>query len=203
MNAPAKIRQQDVTREKLLTSAFCEIHRQGFQGASIANILESTELTKGALYHHFPTKHALGLAIIDEIIAPQLDGLVFEKLRSSEHPVATLLEIIAGVDKYMGDDGIMLGCPLNNLMQEMSPLDEQFRHHLNAILETWQQSICNALEHGQAHDVIKTTVDCQAAALFIVSAWEGCFSIAKNKQCPAAFSMCMTQLHGYVQSLMK
>lgn len=203
MSTQSKIKQQDLTREKLLSSAFCEIHRQGYQGASISNILESTGFTKGALYHHFPTKHALGLAVIDEIIAPQLETLVFKPLRTSGHPVATLLEIIAGVDKYMGDEGIMLGCPLNNLMQEMSPLDEQFRHHLNAVLETWQQTTYAALEHGQKHGVIKPEIDCQAAALFIVSAWEGCFSIAKNKQSPGAFAMCMTQLHGYVKSLMK
>ena len=203
MSTATKIKQQDLTREKLLASAFCEIHRMGFQGASIANILESTGFTKGALYHHFPTKHALGLAVIDEIIAPQLETLIFSQLRTSENPVATLLKVIAESNKFMGDEGIMLGCPLNNLMQEMSPLDEQFRHHLNAVLETWQQSIHAALKHGQKRNVIKAKIDCQAAALFIVSAWEGCFSIAKNKQSPAAFAMCMTQLHGYVKSLMK
>ncbi len=196
-----KIKPQDLTREKLLSLAFCEIHRQGFQGASIANILESTQLTKGALYHHFPTKHALGLAVVDEIIAPQLESMVFQPLRDSANPVATLLEIIAGVASFLGDEGIMLGCPLNNLMQEMSPLDEQFRHHLNTILETWQQTISNALLQGQADCIIKPEVDCPAAALFIISAWEGCISIAKNKQSPETFKLCMKQLHDYVQSL--
>ena len=195
------IKPQYLTREKLLSLAFCEIHRQGFQGASIANILESTQLTKGALYHHFPTKHALGLAVVDEIIAPQLESMVFQPLRDSANPVATLLEIIAGVASFLGDEGIMLGCPLNNLMQEMSPLDEQFRHHLNTILETWQQTISNALLQGQADCIIKPEVDCPAAALFIISAWEGCISIAKNKQSPETFKLCMKQLHDYVQSL--
>ena len=202
MNTSPEIKPQDVTREKLLTSAYCEIHRQGYQGASIANILESTGLTKGALYHHFPTKHALALAVIDEIIAPQLNTLVFQHLHNSTAPVTTLLEIINNLGSFLGDEGIMLGCPLNNLMQEMSPLDEQFRHHLNTILESWYQAICTALEHGQTNAVIKPEVDCQAAALFIVSAWEGCASIAKNKQCPHTFKKCMAQLHGYVQSLM-
>lgn len=196
-----KIKPQDLTREKLLSLAFCEIHRQGFQGASIANILESTELTKGALYHHFPTKHALGLAVVDEIIAPQLESMVFQPLRDSANPVATLLEIIAGVASFLGDEGIMLGCPLNNLMQEMSPLDEQFRGHLNSILETWQQTISTALLDGQANHIIKADVDCPSAALFIISAWEGCISIAKNKQSPDTFKLCMKQLHDYVQSL--
>ncbi len=202
MKIETKIKPQDLTREKLLSLAFCEIHRQGFQGASIANILVSTELTKGALYHHFPTKHALGLAVIDEIIAPRLDALVFQPLRDSTTPVVTLLEILSSVASFMGDEGIMLGCPLNNLMQEMSPLDEKFRQHLNTILEAWQQAIHAALVHGKENNLVKADVDCHAAALFIVSAWEGCLSIAKNKQSRYSFKLCMKQLHGYVQSLM-
>jgi TetR/AcrR family transcriptional regulator, transcriptional repressor for nem operon len=203
MTTQTRIKQQDITREKLLASAYCEMHRQGFQGASVANILDATALTKGALYHHFPTKHALGLAVIDEIIGPQLEQLVFVRLRNSAQPVDELLEIIGGIESLIGDEGIMLGCPLNNLMQEMSPLDEQFRHHLSAILETWQQTIGAALKHGQSHGIIKPETDCQAAALFIVSAWEGCLSIAKNKQSPAAFKICMAQLQGYIRSLMQ
>jgi AcrR family transcriptional regulator len=195
--------KQDITRHKLLQSAYCEIHQHGFQSASIANILKSTELTKGALYHHFPTKHALGLAVIDEIIAPHLDSLIFQPLQNSPDPVSTLLEIIAGVDTFMGEEGIKLGCPLNNLMQEMSPLDDQFRDHLNTVLEAWQNAVYIALNHAQQHNIIKPEIDIQAAALFIVSAWEGCISIAKNKQSPTAFSLCMTQLHSYVRSLLK
>ena len=83
-------KQPDFTREKILQAAFCEIHRQGFQAASIANILQDTGMTKGALYHHFPTKQALGLAVIDEVIKQRLDGVIFRPLRESDRPVEML-----------------------------------------------------------------------------------------------------------------
>ena len=35
------------TRDKILSAAYGEIHRSGFQAASIANILADTKLTKG------------------------------------------------------------------------------------------------------------------------------------------------------------
>lgn len=60
---PMVTKQTDLTRDKLLQAAFNEIHLHGFQAASIANILRDTGLTKGALYHHFPTKQELGLEI--------------------------------------------------------------------------------------------------------------------------------------------
>ena len=186
----------------MLKSAFCEIHRQGFQAASIANILQDTGLTKGALYHHFPTKQALGLAVIEEVIKGQLEGLIFNPLRESERPVEMLLEIIATIDKKVPSDFVMLGCPLNNLMQEMSPLDELFQEQLNGVLGVWQKTVEGALKRGQKQGEIRAEVDYKAAALFIVSAWEGCIGVAKNMQSPKAFSVCMQQLHGYVQGLM-
>ncbi|MHB9103012.1 MAG: TetR family transcriptional regulator C-terminal domain-containing protein [Sulfuricella sp.] len=195
-------KQPDLTRDKLLQSAFCEIHRQGFQAASIANILQDTGLTKGALYHHFPTKQALGLAVIEEVIKERLEGLIFRPLRESERPVEMLLEIIATIDKKVPSDFVMLGCPLNNLMQEMSPLDKLFQEQLGGVLGVWQKTLEGALKRGQKQGEIRAEVDYKAAALFVVSAWEGCIGVAKNMQSPKAFSICMKQLHGYVQGLM-
>ncbi|OIP19277.1 MAG: TetR family transcriptional regulator [Betaproteobacteria bacterium CG2_30_59_46] len=195
-------KQSDLTRDKLLQSAFCEIHRQGFQAASIANILQDTGLTRGALYHHFPTKQALGLAVIDEVIKARLEGLIFKPLRESERPVEMLLEILATIDKKVPADFVVLGCPLNNLMQEMSPLNELFQARLGGVLGVWQKTLEGALKRGQKQGEIRAEVDYKAAALFVVSAWEGCIGVAKNMRSPKAFSICMKQLHGYVQGLM-
>ncbi|TCV84111.1 TetR/AcrR family transcriptional regulator [Sulfurirhabdus autotrophica] len=197
-----KVKQRDLTREKLLQSAFCEMHRQGYQAASVSNILEDTALTKGAFYHHFPTKQALGLAVVEEVIGPRLDSMIFTPLRESRHPVETLLDIISGIDKKIAPDFIMLGCPLNNLMQEMSPLDPVFKEKLNAVINQWRLTVTEALEMGQKQGVIKAEIDCNAAALFVVSAWEGCIGIAKSLQSIETFKLCMNQLHGYVQGLM-
>lgn len=195
-------KQADLTRDKLLQAAFCEIHRQGFQAASIANILADTGLTKGALYHHFPTKQALGLAVIDEVIRERLECLVFQRLRESEHPAETLLEIIAAIGQQRESESILLGCPLNNLMQEMSPLDAAFKDRLNTVLTVWKDTVEDALLRGQEQGVIRADVNCKAVALFVVSAWEGCVGIAKNLQSPEAFGMCMEQLHGFVAGLL-
>lgn len=201
MLATMDTRQPDLTREKILHAAFGEIHRNGYQAASIANILADTGLTKGALYHYFPAKHALGLAVIDEVIQEGLEEMVFRPLREAEHPVTELLDIMQRKAEYMNEDTIRLGCPLNNLMQEMSPLDDTFKARLTLILKAWQKGIRNALVTGQRQRQIRADVDCEAAALFIVSAWEGCWGVAKNLQSAKTFRLCMTQLQDYVLSL--
>lgn len=195
------LKQADLTRAKLLRAAFCEIHRHGYQAASIANILVDTGLTKGALYHHFDTKKALGLAVIDEVIREQFDEQIFAPLRRSAHPVETLLRIIDTIDQDQAADFILLGCPLNNLMQEMSSLCDTFKDRLNAVLMLWKDSLEDVFKRGQQQGVIRAEVDCQAVALFVVSAWEGCAGTAKNFQSADAFRGCMQQLHGFISSL--
>jgi AcrR family transcriptional regulator len=198
---PQTVRQPDVTRETILDAAFQEVHRHGFQAASLANILAKTGLTKGALYHHFPTKDDLGLAVIDEVVRAGLDAMMFAPLRESDTPFDTLLEIVRRKAQRADLENVSLGCPLNNLMQEMSPLNATFKKRLNAVLATWQAAVADALTRAQKQGTVRRDVDCRAAALFIVSSWEGCVGVAKAMQSVKDFRLCMKQLEEHVAGL--
>lgn len=194
-------RQPDVTRERLLDAAFQEIHRHGFQAASLANILAKTGLTKGALYHHFPDKKRLGYAVVDEVIRERLEAMFFKPLRTSDDPIGTLQEAIAQKADHTATDEVVLGCPLNNLMQEVSPLDAEFKRRLKGVLGEWQDAVTKALKRGQQQGRVRRDVDCRAAALFIVSAYEGCVGVAKNLQSAKEFRLCVRQLLSYIEGL--
>ncbi|MEK7816491.1 MAG: TetR family transcriptional regulator C-terminal domain-containing protein, partial [Pseudomonadota bacterium] len=169
--------------------------------ASLSNILDRTGLTKGALYHHFPDKDRLGHAVIEEVIRESLETMVFAPLRATNDPIGTLRAVIQHKAERTTSDTVVLGCPLNNLMQEMSPLDADFKRRLTEILKTWQDVVTDALKRGQKVGQVRKDVDCRAAALFIVSAFEGCIGIAKNLQSVKEFRLCMAQLVGYVEGL--
>lgn len=195
-------RQPDLTRQRILEAGFKEIHRHGFQAASIANILADTGLTKGALYHHFPSKKDLGLAVVDEMVGVRLIDRNIAPLREAVHPVQAMIDLI-GSKQAQDEEYIRLGCPLNNLMQEMSPVDEDFRGRLNRILAMWQDTFEDALRRSQTAGEVRGEVNCRATALFIVSAWEGCTGVAKNMQSVESYRACMSQLQAYVASLLK
>ena len=195
-------RQPDLTRQRILDAGYAEIHRHGFQAASVANILADTGLTKGALYHHFPSKKDLGLAVVNEVVRGYLEAVILKPLREAARPAEALLDLLDSKHD-LDEEYIRLGCPLNNLMQEMSPIDEQFRGALNGILSEWQEVIKDVLLRAQGAGAVRPDVDCRAAALFIVSAWEGCTGIAKNMQSRKVYQACMSQLRGYVASLLQ
>jgi TetR/AcrR family transcriptional regulator, transcriptional repressor for nem operon len=182
-SAPRRKRQPDVTRERLLQAGFTEIYRRGFQGASLDTILGQAGVTKGALYHHFPDKAALGCAVVDEVVR---DLLLQRWLGVLEAEPGDPLTALQGMLKHrlaqLQPHEVELGCPLNNLGQEMSPLDGRFRRRVAATFETWTEGFAEVLQRGQAEGSVRGDLDPRQAATFLVAAIEGSFGLAKSAQ---------------------
>src|ERR1035438_616394 len=87
----ARLRDPERTRERLLQAASREIYRSGFQSAGLGTILASAGVTKGALYYHFKSKEALGYAVVEEVIAPDVHGKWVRPLQSVKDPIFNLM----------------------------------------------------------------------------------------------------------------
>jgi TetR/AcrR family transcriptional regulator, transcriptional repressor for nem operon len=197
-----RIREPGVTREKLLQAAFEEIYRRGFQAASLDTILARAKVTKGALYHHFPDKAALGYAVVDEVVK----GLLLERWlglldRFGGDPLTALQRTLRHRAANPGPHEIELGCPLNNLAQEMSPIDEQFRRVVNATFDAWRDGFAGALERGQAEGSVRRDVDARKVASFVVAAVEGSSGLAKSAQSAAMLRSNLAVLGDFLESL--
>ena len=167
------VKNPDQTRQLILETAFHEIHRHGYQAAGIDAILRAAGVTKGALYHHFANKQELGLAVVDEILRGWIHENWIEPLERAEDPVDGLQESLRAVVARASEQDIELGCPLNNLAQEMSPIDEEFRRRLEAIFADWRAAIATALKRGRKAGQVRKDVDPEKTGAFIVAAFEG------------------------------
>lgn len=58
--------KNQLTRRRILESALNEFAEQGFRAGSVNTISSAEGLSKGILYHYFPTKEALYLACVEE-----------------------------------------------------------------------------------------------------------------------------------------
>lgn len=192
-------RNPDLTRQSLLQAAFREIYRSGFQAASLDNILSKAGVTKGALYHHFGSKQELGYAVVDELIREYFLDKWERSLESVENPIDGLLAVLRKSPPAFMDQ--RLGCPLNNLAQEMSPLDEGFRKRLESVFRIWREGIAKALRRGQERGQVRSEVDPSESADFFIAALEGSVSLAKNAQDRNVFDNCKAGLARYLESL--
>ncbi|MES9941569.1 MAG: TetR/AcrR family transcriptional regulator [Candidatus Thiodiazotropha sp. 6PLUC2] len=191
----------DKTRQALLEAAYEEIYRDGFQAASLSAILERTGVTKGALYHHFSSKLELGYAVVDEEISNKLHQLWIQPLQNEGNPIDILVATIELAGQQITDKQLYLGCPLNNLAQEMSPIDAGFRMRIDQLYQQWLKSIEHLISKGQHSGKVKTSIDAADTALFIIASLEGCLGIAKNAQSHDELERCGKGLIGYLNNL--
>jgi AcrR family transcriptional regulator len=170
------------TRQKLLESAFDEIHKVGFQAASLSKILKDTGITKGALYHHFSNKLELGYAVVDEIIFAFFQQVWIDPLKETDDPITTIQQILISSGGRMTLEDARLGCPINNLAQEMSPIDEGFRQRMVAIYDAWRDVIEEAIERGKRAGTMREDANARRLAILFVATLEGCMGLAKSTQ---------------------
>jgi TetR/AcrR family transcriptional regulator, transcriptional repressor for nem operon len=194
-------RNPERTRNRLLQAAFREVFRHGFQSAGIDAILSATNVTKGALYYHFENKEALGYAIIEEIVARLTRErwlLPLQRGRDKD-PVDTIIGVVRSLPRRPRN--IREGCPLVNLAQEMSQLDEQFRKRLEKIFRTWQEGIAVALRRGQSQGIVRRDLVPEEAASFLIAMVEGYQVLAKNAQDARVWTMGIRNIVGWLNSL--
>jgi AcrR family transcriptional regulator len=194
-----RLRDAQRTRERLLQAAFQEVYRSGFQGAGLDTILAATGVTKGALYYHFGSKDALGYAIVEEIVAALPRDKWLRPLQQDKDPIDALIDIVQATSVRPKD--VQGGCPLVNLAQEMSPLDERFRKRLERIFNAWQEGIATALRRGQSQGTVRRDLVPEETASFLIAMYEGYVLLAKNAQDAKVWNVGIRNIVGWLRTL--
>jgi AcrR family transcriptional regulator len=89
----ASERRAGNTRHRLIAAASRQFAQRPYSVVSLDDILAEAELTKGAMYFHFPSKQALALAIIDDL-TEMSNAAITELLARKMSGLETLIDLI-------------------------------------------------------------------------------------------------------------
>ena len=92
-------RRAEKTRERILKAAEESFARDGYDATGVAGICELAGVTKGAFYHHFPSKQAVFLALLQGWLSRLDTGI--ETLRVGAPTVPQGLLHMAGLTRYI------------------------------------------------------------------------------------------------------
>ena len=202
MAATLPTKAPEATRRKILMAAFEEFYKHGFQGGSLNHIVEVAGTTKGALFHHFAGKQQLGYAVLDEITGPLLQQRWLSPLTDSTDPVADMKQAFR---RYVKEDiasgHFVQGCPLNNLAQEMSPLDEGFRKRIDKLYASWRKCYADALTRGIENGKVRKNIIPAEAAALIVASQMGIWGTGKSSRSRELMTQACEAICGYLDSL--
>ena len=79
----AKIVTKQDARAKLLDAALAVIRRKGYSAATVDELCAAAGVTKGAFFHHFKSKDALGVAAADHW--SEMTGALFAAAPYHDH----------------------------------------------------------------------------------------------------------------------
>ncbi len=197
---PKKMRNPEETRRNILEVAFREIYCHGFKGTSTNTIIDDLELTRGAFFHHFPTKDDLGYAIIDEVLSEMIIQRWITPVMEYTDPIVGIERNFARlIDEHL-EAHILCGCPLNNLVQEMADRPD-FQSRIQAVMEKWIIETEELLKAARKTGHLKKNVRTHQLAEFIVACQEAAFAMGKALNSRNAMYSVLKSLKDYLKHL--
>jgi TetR/AcrR family transcriptional regulator, transcriptional repressor for nem operon len=192
----------EATRRRLLEAGFAEFYANGFQGGSLNHIVETAGTTKGALFHHFSGKQQLGYAVLDDVIGPLLLARWLDPLADSTDPLGDIQRAFRRyVEEDVANGHWLQGCPLNNMAQEMSPLDEGFQQRINRLYDAWREQYAAALERGMQSGTVRPGISARNFAASIVAAQMGIWGSGKSSRSTDVMRQAADGVCDYLESL--
>ncbi len=149
------------------------IHAKGFHHTGLNEILQAAGIPKGSFYFYFRSKDDFGLELVDhywEFIEAMGERYLGE---SGIPPLERLADFMDAYQEMFENIGLRCGCPIGNLMQEMSDLSEPFRAKVGDIYGRMHERIARILTEASDAGDLPADLDASQTAWFILNSWEG------------------------------
>ncbi len=135
------------TREHMIETTAALVHRQGFHGTSLNEILLESGAPRGSLYYHFPGgKEELVLEATRQGVG-LVTQLLKEVLTDSPDPAEGVRAFVEAAAHILRDSGYVFGCPVAPIVLD-SPESSALAEVCQEALEEWRQVLVEGLGSG-------------------------------------------------------
>lgn len=172
---------------------------KGYASTSIADILKAADANSGSLYHFFPGKQDVLLAVLDAYLAG-IDEMLLKPLwEGVPDPIDRVFALLGGYRRLLTTTDCQYGCPIGYLALELHEPDPPVRERIAANFSQWVDRIETCLD--QAGDRLPADLDRRALAHFVLTTMEGAVMQARTYRSIKTFDQSIAQLRAYVDAL--
>jgi TetR/AcrR family transcriptional regulator, transcriptional repressor for nem operon len=131
-------------RARLIEAARHLVRRNGFAATSVDDLCAAAGVTKGAFFHHFASKEALGVALIEDWT--ETTGAMF-----AAHPYNKLSDPLDRVFAYLDLRRTFLDLPLVEISCVAGTTVQEAYFNSPAMRDAAAKSLASGAQHVQAH----------------------------------------------------
>jgi TetR/AcrR family transcriptional repressor of nem operon len=187
-------------REKIVFAAMDLFWAKGYNSTSVADILSRTQLNSGSLYHAFPGKQDILVAVLEAYRDGIYPMLIDPAWQGVDDPVERIFALLARYRGMIVDTECTYGCPIGSLALELHEADPAIRDLLAANFAAWTGAIERCL--ADAGDRLPPNLDRGMLAEFVLTTMEGGVMQARTHRDVAYFDRAVAALRTHFEMLL-
>jgi AcrR family transcriptional regulator len=193
--------QPSDTRTRLILTAMQLFRDKGYGSTSVADVLHAARVNSGSLYHFFPGKQELLLAVLDAYYAGIHPMLLEPAWRGVEDPIERVFALLGCYRQALLDSECLYGCPIGSLALELHEPDPPVRERLAANFAAWTDAVHGCLQEAGAR--LPRALERRELATLVLTVMEGAVMQARTFRDVDCFDGAVRQLRAYFARLME
>jgi AcrR family transcriptional regulator len=192
---------QPSKRDRIVEAARELFFDQGYNATGLAQILSRAEANSGSLYHFFPTKEDVLVAVLQKY-KEMLRPMVIEPARQhSSEPIDRIFAVLHGYRLLLEATDFRLGCPIGNLALEISNSHPQPRAFVKENFEGWMHEVRQLIEEARGY--LPEDVNTERLSVLLLATMEGAVMLARTYRSLEPFDQAVLALREYFDRLVQ
>ena len=186
----------------LLDAAHAVVRRKGWSATSVDELCAAAGVTKGALFHHFASKEALGVAAAQQW-TDRAQRLIFElpDYLTIEDPLDRVLGHIDFRMAMIAGPAEDYSCFVGTMVQEAFATSDALREASGASITAYGERLAQDFKQAIDRYGIADGITALGVAYHVQAVLQGAFVLAKAKGDPAYARDTVAHLKRYVSML--
>ena len=188
------------TRQRIVLAAMELFWEKGYQSTSVADLLQRAGAHSGSLYHYFPGKQDVLIAVLDLYCGGIDEMLLAPAWKGVSDPIERVFALLAKYRESIVSTGCTYGCPIGSLALELHEPDPPVRERLAKNFTAWTTAIEGCLRAARGR--LPKDVDVGALATFVLTTMEGGVMLARTYRDVAPFDAAVGALRASFDRLL-
>ena len=198
-------RDGTATRKRILDAAQDIVLDRGFAATSVDAVLAEASVTKGAFFHHFPSKLELGRALLERYAAADeqlLEEFMAAAEAQADDPAEQVVAFVREFERVAGElPATQPGCLFVSFIYERQLAGEGSDDIIGTSIRQWRSRLLEKLEAAAAVHPPAADVDLPSLADQVFTTFEGGFILTRAMRDPAHLRAQLAHLRHYLELL--
>lgn len=189
------------TRDKIIDAAMELFTFRGYGATGLSEICRAADVQQGSLYHFFPSKEDLLVAVLErrkQLLWPEVLQEIWDR---TDDPIERIFKLLDQYRRMLQVTEFSHGCPIGNLAIELTESHPNARGLIAANFDQWLKAIEQCFLEASRR--LPETADAKRLAIFVLTTMEGAVMLARTYRDFRAYDAAITSLREYIDGLIK